>query len=231
MTDLHLDTGAYVLDALDDVERRSMERHLHECDSCAAEVADFRETTALLAERVAVPPPAVMRLHVMTRVSRARQVAPGPRPRRPRLVWRPLAAAAAVLIAAGVGVGGVVHGHQVAGDAQSQADAIVRVLTAPDRVQVSKQMSGGGRATVAAYDDTAVLALADMPAAPSGHDYQVWVMHGDDPARSVGLATLEAGSTQLLIDDVPHGYEVGISVEPTGGSKQPTTAPVLAVEV
>ena len=43
MSDPHLLTGAYALDALDDVERAGVERHLRGCAECAAEVAEFHE--------------------------------------------------------------------------------------------------------------------------------------------------------------------------------------------
>ena len=52
MSDLHKLTGAYAVDALDDLERARFEQHLAECDDCRAEVAELRETAALLADSV-----------------------------------------------------------------------------------------------------------------------------------------------------------------------------------
>ena len=50
MSDIHALSGAYAVDALDDIERAQFEQHLAACAECRAEVASFRETAALLAE-------------------------------------------------------------------------------------------------------------------------------------------------------------------------------------
>ena len=46
--EVHTLTGAYVLDAVTDLERAAFDRHVAECPACAAEVREFRETTARL---------------------------------------------------------------------------------------------------------------------------------------------------------------------------------------
>ena len=50
MSDIHALSGAYAVDAVDDIERASFERHLASCPTCRAEVASLRETSALLAD-------------------------------------------------------------------------------------------------------------------------------------------------------------------------------------
>ena len=54
MSDIHKLSGAYAVDAVDDLERARFERHLAACEDCRAEVAELREAAALLAETVAV---------------------------------------------------------------------------------------------------------------------------------------------------------------------------------
>ena len=61
MSDIHKLTGAYALDAVDDIERARFEQHLATCEDCRAEVAELRETAALLADDVAVTAPASLR--------------------------------------------------------------------------------------------------------------------------------------------------------------------------
>jgi anti-sigma factor RsiW len=51
-SDIHALSGAYAIDALDDIERAQFERHLAECAECRAEVDSLREAAGLLA-----PPP------------------------------------------------------------------------------------------------------------------------------------------------------------------------------
>jgi anti-sigma factor RsiW len=126
MPELHLLTGAYALDALDDVERGGFERHLRSCDTCMAEVTDFHEATAALANRVAATPPEGMRLRVLEEVARTRQVAPSTHRRLPRISFRRTlaVAAATVIVAGGAGLGGIAYqGHQAAQQAQVRPPA------------------------------------------------------------------------------------------------------------
>jgi hypothetical protein len=78
-TDLHQLTGAYVLDSLDDLERRAFERHLAECEDCRTEVRELSETVAELGAGDAIAPPEGLRDSVMAEVSRTVQLAPHPR--------------------------------------------------------------------------------------------------------------------------------------------------------
>ena len=74
-----------------------------------------------------------------------------------------------------------------------------------------------------------------LPPAPVGRAYQVWV-HGGTTVTSVrvfdsgddGHALIE----QIALPDSPSGItSVSITVEPSGGSPQPTTAPILTGEL
>jgi anti-sigma factor RsiW len=111
MSDIHKLTGAYVLDAVDDLERARFEQHLAECDDCRAEVAELRETAALLAETTAVTPPASLRASVLSGISQVRPLPPevtsptsrGAEQRAGRRSWMPFLVAAAVAILVGVG--------------------------------------------------------------------------------------------------------------------------------
>ncbi|MGD2050838.1 MAG: zf-HC2 domain-containing protein [Acidimicrobiia bacterium] len=48
--------GAYALDAVEEEERRTVERHLTICPECRSEVVDHREVAARLAPATAGPP-------------------------------------------------------------------------------------------------------------------------------------------------------------------------------
>ena len=79
--DLHVLTGSYALDALDDQEREEFERHLQHCPSCDAEVRGLCETAARMAMASAVAPPTRMEQRVLAAAYRTRQLPPlvGPR--------------------------------------------------------------------------------------------------------------------------------------------------------
>ena len=49
--DIHALSGAYAVDAVDDIERAEFERHLATCADCREEVASFRATAVQLSAR------------------------------------------------------------------------------------------------------------------------------------------------------------------------------------
>lgn len=236
MPDLHLLTGAYAMDALDDIERAEFERHLRLCGSCAAEVIEFQEVTARLVSRVAMDPPERLRITVMTEVLRTRQLSAGGRVplRRPSLRRMLATAGAAAVIAGSAGLGGVAwQGHRAAQDASAAADRVAEraaqlaeVMTDPDRIEAVQPSTAGGSATIVAAGGNAVLVTHRLTALPSGKTYQVWIFDSKG-VHSVELLKLRNGTGQSLIPGVSIGSSIGVTVEPAGGSREPTTMPVL----
>jgi anti-sigma factor RsiW len=110
MSDIHALSGAYALDALDDIERARFERHLDECAECPAEVASLREAAGLMAETTPAEPSTELRHRVLEGITQVRPLppvaaAPAAREARPRRRFR-LAVGAPAAVIAGVGVGG-----------------------------------------------------------------------------------------------------------------------------
>ncbi|GMA85000.1 hypothetical protein GCM10025868_02500 [Angustibacter aerolatus] len=87
---------------------------------------------------------------------------------------------------------------------------------------------GGGRMTVisSAAQGRAVVMPSGLQAG-DGRSMRLWVIHAGT-FRSVGLVD---GDQPLLAEDVPAGAALGMTDEPEGGSKQPTSAPVLSVDL
>jgi len=231
MTDVHALSGAYAVDALDDLERAAFERHLVECAECRAEVASLRETAALIAETTAVAPPPELRDRVLAGIATVRPLPPQTpaatvRRHRPRLL---LAAAAAVVL---VGAGGIVWQEPWADDTSQQVSAVDAVLTAPDAGKASEEFPGGASATVT-YSNSlgkAVIETHDMPPPPEGKVYQIWF---DQPGKgmvSAGVMPVVADLTLLLAGDASTATAAGITVEPEGGSEEPTTTPIALFE-
>ncbi|NUT33367.1 MAG: zf-HC2 domain-containing protein, partial [Hamadaea sp.] len=87
--DVHLLTGAYTLDALDPAERRTFERHLAECQTCAVEVGSLAEAVTRLADDSWSAPPPRLRTAVLQQIAGTRQTPPAPpAPRRETPAWR-----------------------------------------------------------------------------------------------------------------------------------------------
>jgi anti-sigma factor RsiW len=225
--DLHVLTGSYVLDAISDAEREEFERHLQVCPTCDAEVRGLRETAARLALACAVNPPARMEQHVLAATYRTRQLPPLPAPGRvlhfPRRLAI-LAAAASVAAAVALGITQLTAQHQLD---QAQATAIARVVTAPDaHVDTARAADGNVTVVTSLALHEAVVSTSGMASLPASRVYQVWVM-SPSGARSAGLMH----GSSLLASGVGPGDQIGITVEPAGGTARPTTTPVAVVPV
>lgn len=238
--DVHTLTGAYALDALDEHERASFERHLLECPDCAQEVREFRETAARLGDAVATTPPQRLRERVLAEVGRTRQYGPGelaaPARARARRRWPQrvtgLVAAAAVVAAVVLGVNLANTSSQLDGS-QTRLASISSVLRSPDAV-ASKGSSDHGHAAavVSPSKRKAVLTVSGMASAPKGKAYQLWFI-GSSGAHSAGvLHRGEDGKLQPVVASTVAGASaVGLTMEPAGGSKQPTSDPLMSFKL
>ncbi|MDR7253295.1 anti-sigma-K factor RskA [Nocardioides sp. BE266] len=230
MSDLHKLTGAYAVDALDDLERARFEQHLADCEDCRAEVAELRETAAMLAETAVTAPPPGLRDSVLAGISQVRPLPPvvtaapfAVRRRVPLLV-----AAALVLIA---GFGAVVW--QPWSDQAPSLTAAEKVLQADDAQAVFHDLGDSGRATVtrSKSQDRAVIVTEDMAPAPSEKVYELWLMAPDGTFSPAGLMPDRGDQTVLLEGSAADAAAVGITVEPDGGSEQPTSDPIALFDL
>lgn len=231
-TDLHALTGAYAVDALDDLERARFERHLEECDDCSAEVDSLRETAGMLHLDDLPPLPAALRARVLGEVSGVRplppvvtrhEVARNTARRFPRVIS---AAAAAVILAAGVGIGNW-HPWSDSND-PSEVTMASRVIDASDAQSNSATMPGGGKATVVHSTDLnrVVVMTEDLPQAPLDKTYELWLQDSKGVMKPAGTLAGGADTTVVLDGGVSGSTGVGITVEPEGGSEKPTTTPL-----
>jgi anti-sigma-K factor RskA len=234
--DIHTLAGAYALDAVNDIERAAFTRHVAGCESCAQDVAELRATAARLADATWSAPPPGMRAAVLARATRTRQEAPGARERDRTAVaaaqrrWRRWTAAA---VAAGIiAVGGAAASYAIqeqrvrderaaAEEARAEAAAIQDVLRAPDATLRRHAASTSGTVTVvdAPSRDAAVVLLDALPTPGAHKAYQLWLGHG---GAMTSAGVLAAGQTSALIPRLGNADAVGVSLEPAGGSAQPT---------
>lgn len=223
--DLHHLSAAYALDALDADERAAFEAHYPTCEICSAEVNEFRDTAAVLADEAQVPPPAALKARIMAEAARTRQLPPilpdkvvDLAERRRRRAPRPLvvAAAAAALVVV-VSVGAILRSG-------SGPDRAEQILAAPDALVTSLE---GGDGTIrvvwsAERDEIAVFGNG-LPDPGPGSTYELWFVL-DEGVAPAGLFEPDTDGiirTVLEVDDIA-GTGWAITVEPDGGSPQPT---------
>ncbi len=253
---LHALSGAYVVDALDDEERATFERHLPGCVDCQREVASLREATALLADDAALSPPPEMRDSVLAGIKKIRPLPPETsdqpaaqksedqreeaapttakvlpmRPRRRRIATLVAAAAAVVAIVGG----GIYQPWQDDNPPGQTITAADRVMNAVDVQKVSTSFKDGSSATVyrSKSEGRAVLLTQDMAAPPAGKAYEAWLQDDTGAMIPAGLMKAQDGNNKLLLQgDALKATGVGITVEPESGSKEPTTPPIALLEL
>ncbi|MYW69673.1 anti-sigma factor [Streptomyces sp. SID8379] len=230
--DAHSLAVPYALDALAPRELARFERHLARCDRCAAEVRAHTVDTLRLARATAVPAPPGLRDRVLTAIRTLEQEPSAPvrdprtaPARRPLLV--PLAAGAAVLaLVAAVLLGVELTRTQDRLEArQAEVREIAHVLAAPD---AATARDDGMSVVASAAQGSAVITVTDLDAPPRGHDHQLWVMSDEDAPRSLGVLPDQGSDTPMLATGLtPDASSLAVTTEPDGGSKRPTTAPLV----
>jgi anti-sigma-K factor RskA len=138
------------------------------------------------------------------------------------LRWFAAASAAAVLLIAG-GVGGYLLRSPAPSVDLSQAGARVSTL------------AGSGQGTVAlAYlpkSSQWYLVGSDLPDAPSGKVYELWLFHGKTPSPA-GTFTPKNGVALLNVgSDASSASLAAVTIEDAPGAQQPTTQPIFAGNV
>jgi len=203
----------------------------------ASELADALDVAATLQSSEPLEPPPRLRAAVLASIASIEQVpaddaAPDPavtsspvsldEARRRRRVSTALAAAAAVVL---IAIGGLV----VATRNDTSNDPIAAVLDADDVTTRSLEGSLGNTLEVAYSADEGAMVVTgdDVPAVDDDETYQLWIV---DEAGAVPAGTFRpdaSGHVGVRVDADPSGSVVGVTLEPSGGSEQPTL-PMLA---
>lgn len=216
--------GSYVLHALTDDEKARYEAHLATCATCRAEVDELRVAAQALpvSPPPMIPPPA-LKARIMAEVEREAallasagdRTAPKREKRRrftfpfPRAA---LAALACALLLVGLGAGALLFGGAAA--RSYRFDSTLPQATAQLKVE----------------DDGAILVASGLPPAPSGKTYMVWVQRKDgavEPTSALFTPRSDGSATASVTGDMDDVKTVLVNTEPPGGSKTPTSKPVL----
>lgn len=198
------DVGAYLLGALNDLERHAFERHLRDCEECRDELERLRPAAEALPGSVKqLEPPPGLKKRLMAEVEPQRRM-----PSR-----NLLAVAAALVIALAVAFGvSQLGGEDTRTVTATVADAIPRA---------------GGQLDI--KGDEATLRLHDMPDLGRARVYQVWLQHGD---RMVPARTFEVGRSgmgDVRLPDVRNTDGVYVTREDRGGARVPSEDPIVSV--
>ncbi|MGH2523847.1 MAG: anti-sigma factor [Anaerolineales bacterium] len=178
--------------------------------------------------------------------------APVAQPRRPALAWAFAALGAVLTVGllgwnlslnaqlgqmrqqmAGLQQQVATQSHVVA-DLQEQTEAqqeAMDIITAPDTRAIELAGQGtladaSGRAYVSLADSAVVLVANDLRPLGADQTYQAWVIPANGPPVSAGLFTVNEAGWAMTTLAVPESLKdfsaIGVSLEPAGGSEQPT---------
>ena len=223
------DLAAYMLGSLDEDEQLALEQHLEECQACREELAWLRPAIDLLPESVEqVDPPPELRARLMAEVRSDAAEAGAPaaaeskreKPAAPGflrgLLLRPATGLAAIaLVAAGVGGYALNEGGSGSGDSTTT---------------ISSNGPGALRATLERSGDSGTLKLTGMEQATPTHVYEAWVQRGNQVKPSSLFDARHNGTASVALQKQLAGADaVMVTLEPRGGSRQPTSPAIVSV--
>jgi hypothetical protein len=214
------DAAAYVLGALDEAEAAEFLEHTEDCAICASELERLRATAAVL-------PLAAPQLEAPRRLRRrvlaaARDTQParatarrGPHRRRIQFQF--------------AGAGGLAVGLAVGALVLAPGNPSTSVIRASVASASAWHSAGRPVAWLKRSGDRAELVVEHLPQAGAGEVYELWIERRGKPEPTDAL--FEATSSGRADANVPGGVAgasaVLVTVEPRGGTKVPTMAPLI----
>lgn len=247
---------AYALGALEPRERGAVEAHVASCPGCRAEVSELREVAALLAlaaPSVDAARLSALRTRVVADASRVRPLVAArdaaPVPRAPRSAWSQTTtwlAAASILVAA-IAAGGWWQARREevrlaktlaqTSETLAERDSVLSAFFGP-MVHVVSLSEGENQKPSARvfWNHTRkefIITAFNIPPAPAGKTYQLWAIRNGQAPLSMGTFNTDANGRALAvlpvgeINDAGYIDNCALTLEPAGGSPQPTETPRL----
>lgn len=214
------DAAAYVLGALEGHEAAEFSAHAQSCPLCAAEVERLSAAAAVLPLAAPqLPAPAQLKRRVLADAARERRGRrqAGYRPRRLRMRFELIGAAG---LAAGLAIG-----------------ALLLAPGGPGTTVIRAKVAGGSAwhstlrpiAWVDRSGNDAELVVDDLPEAPVGKVYELWIERAGKPQPTDTLFEPTSGGHAEA--GVPGGVRgasaILVTAEPRGGASVPTMAPLI----
>jgi len=223
--ELQAEYGAYALGCAEEPERSGISEHLaRNCRDCTAGVRRAMEAVAAMSNAVKpVDPPGHLRNRVIALVS----------PRAEKRSWGavlvPWAVAGALAIALiSIWLPGRLHPADT-----SRLDRALSILDDPATQDVSfGDPAARGRIFVSPGKGV-VLIAAHLPPLDANKTFELWIIPAKGNPIPSGTFRNESDSTAVYVRPGPvtDAAAVAVTVEPEGGSPQPTTKPFIVTKL
>lgn len=220
---------AYALGAVPEEEMPAIRAHILSCEECFEEAESYSVAMAAMSEGV---DPVTPSAGFEDRVLRAalgddipEKATKAPRSR----WWAPTRSSLLVGVAALLAVLLALSGAALLGSNARQREyqqAIASLVD--DRDSFALEGPGGAEAVLASTKEGSVLVALDLGDAPDGRVYQLWLMRD---GRPIPADTFDASGSVVIYESderIEKFDGAAVTVEPEGGSEQPTTDPVLS---
>jgi len=230
---------AYALGALDVDDIAALEAHLERCASCRTELAEYRTVSeALLTAIPPVQPPAALRKQLQGQLPSARKKS------RLQFTWNfsRLAGGLAVIALLVLNFSSLQQIRKIQSqqaelmNQMDDAQVALAMLSYPgvERLSVDGENLAG---SLLLDNDRNIAALIvwNMPQLQENQTYQIWLIDPQGGRVGAGIFSPQSGqayTTQVISSDdgFTHFVGIGVTVEPEGGSDQPTGQRVLKVD-
>jgi len=248
------DVAAYALGVLPAAQAQAVAAHLETCEECREEYRLLRPAVTAIglsaeacldassaADSVA-PPGSLLKKRIM------RQIRPNVgemRAVRP-IVWPAYAVAAACLLVAlvtgifNISLNSELRQNQAqlaqlaAHNAQTTRELAYQRTALADLVSPDSQHYTVQPGEVVRHGTRLYLAMRALPAPPKGKVYQAWTLHNGAKLMSPSV-TFVPNRNGVAVVQLPVNASqiaaVALSVEPEGGSKQPTSTPTFVLKL
>ncbi len=231
--------GPYALDALDATETALLEEHLKTCVRCSQEVASLQEALAEIApedpdydsndlwDRIAAT-------IEVSEANEAAKIIPITAKRRWHAPRLSTAVASIAILAAFVATGSSLYASNARSSVLSsvpklQAQIIANLQKAPGHRDITLSSTNGKYriSLLVAPSGLGYITSSNLPNATSAKTYQLWGLKKSTMV-SLGILGADGTSAQFVIPANSSFTELAISLEPSGGSVAPTSAPVVS---
>jgi anti-sigma-K factor RskA len=110
--------------------------------------------------------------------------------------------------------------------AQQEREMLTGIMTADDSTKVAVPVADGGSLELmySREQQAMIVQPEGLEALPADRTYQLWMIEGDE-ITSAGLLE-DPEAAMMHPGAIPDGVVVGLTIEPAGGSEQPTTDPI-----
>ena len=112
--------------------------------------------------------------------------------------------------------------------AQQEREMLSGILAADDSAHLAVPVADGGSLELmySREQQAMIVQPAGLEALPAGRAYQLWMIEGDD-ITSAGMLE-DSESPMMHSGAIPQDVTIGLTIEPAGGSEQPTMEPIGA---